>query len=72
MLHLMTRMRCAFVSLLIAGSLLGRATCMSAAEFPNNERRILTNFDEEMMFIEFCHGTTDPEEIKDHLRAVRR
>ena len=64
MLHLMTRMRCTFVSLLIAGSLLGRATCMSAAEFPNNERRILVNFDEEMMFVEFCHGTTDPEEIK--------
>ena len=52
------------VSLLIAGVLLGGTTCMNAAEFPNNERRILTNFDEEMIFVEFTRGIRDPEEIK--------
>jgi len=37
---------------------------MNAAQFPNNERRILTNFDEEMIFVEFTRGISDPEEIK--------
>jgi len=37
---------------------------VSAAEFPNNERRVLTNFDEAQVFIERSRGTSDPEEIK--------